>query len=239
MVKLVVAPLLPLSSPNLRILVVENELKAAELLQKGLSESGYEVHVVHDGEAARKQIMHNDFDLALIDVTIPVINGIALCRMIREKKKDVPVLLLSAMTKTEDKLAGFDAGADDFLTKPFDLRELLARVKALTKRSAAAGANRIRVADLQLDLDRKIAIRGRMKIQLSAKEFTLLEFFMRNAEKVLTREVITEKVWNLGFETNTNVVDVYVNMLRKKIDRNCEPKLIHTKIGMGYYFGVK
>lgn len=222
----------------MKILVIEDEPKVADFIRKGLSESGYETDVAYDGEIGKRQALKNDYDLLLMDVVIPYINGLELCRQIREKKQNLPILMLTALGTTEDKVTGFDAGADDYLVKPFEFRELLARIKALTKRTSGSieTSDKLKVADLELDLNKKIAIRGGKKIELTAKEFLLLEFFMRNAGKVLSRNLITEKVWEIDFDTNTNVVDVYVNILRKKIDKGYEPKLIHTKIGMGYIF---
>ncbi|MDZ4844516.1 MAG: response regulator transcription factor [Chitinophagales bacterium] len=223
----------------MKILVIEDEPKVAEFIRKGLSESGYETDVAYDGEMGKRQALKNDYDLVILDVIIPHTNGLELCRQIRETKQNLPVLMLTALGTTEDKVAGFDAGADDYLVKPFEFRELLARIKALTKRAASGAietSNKLKVADLELDLHKKIAIRGGQKIELTAKEFALLEFFMRNIGRVLSRNLITEKVWDINFDTNTNVVDVYVNILRKKIDKAFDTKLIHTKVGMGYIF---
>ncbi len=223
----------------MKILVIEDEPKVAEFIRKGLSESGYETDVAYDGEMGKRQALKNDYDLVILDVIIPHTNGLELCRQIRETKQNLPVLMLTALGTTEDKVAGFDAGADDYLVKPFEFRELLARIKALTKRAASGAietSNKLKVADLELDLHKKIAIRGGQKIELTAKEFALLEFFMRNSGRVLSRNLITEKVWDINFDTNTNVVDVYVNILRKKIDKAFDTKLIHTKVGMGYIF---
>lgn len=224
----------------MKILVIEDEPKVAEFLRKGLTETGYEASVVYDGEAGKKYALNNEYDLVLMDIGIPFINGVELCKQIRETKPNLPVLMLTALGTTEDKITGFEAGADDYLVKPFEFRELLARIKALTKRKGPAEVStRLKVADLELDLDKKIAIRSGKKIELTAKEFSLLEFFIRNKGKVLSRNLITEKVWDINFDTNTNVVDVYVNILRKKIDKNFEPKLIHTKVGMGYLFDAE
>lgn len=225
----------------MKILIIEDEPKVADFIRKGLSESGYETDIAYDGEMGKRQAVKNDYDLVLMDVVLPYINGIELCKQIREKKQNLPVLMLTALGTTEDKVSGFDAGADDYLVKPFEFRELLARIKALTKRASATveTSDKLKVADLELDLNKKIAIRGGNKIELTAKEFSLLEFFMRNAGKVVSRNLITEKVWEIDFDTNTNVVDVYVNILRKKIDKGFEPKLIHTKIGMGYLFDAE
>ncbi len=225
----------------MKVLIVEDEPKVAAFLEKGLKESGYETDVVYDGEMGKRFVTKNDYNVVLLDLVIPYINGVELCRQIRSVKPNLPVLMLTALGTTEDKVAGFDAGADDYLVKPFEFQELLARVKALTKRSSGTveSSNKIRVADLELDLDRKVALRGGCTIDLTAKEYALLEFFMKNTNKVLSRVTITERVWGIDFDTNTNVVDVYVNLLRKKIDKDFDNKLIQTKVGMGYIFGEK
>lgn len=222
----------------MRILIVEDEPKVASFLKQGLEEQGYDVEVVYDGQMGKMFAIRNPYDLILLDIVIPHINGIELCRHIKESKPGVPILMLTALGTTEDKVSGFDAGADDYLVKPFAFAELLARIKALTKRGTGITetSSRIRVADLELDLDKKVAIRQDKTIELTAKEFALLEYFMRNRGKVLSRADIAEKVWDITFDTGTNVVDVYVNILRKKIDRDYAQKLIHTRIGMGYLF---
>lgn len=222
----------------MKILVIEDEPKVAAFIKEGLEENNYEVEVVYDGFLGRKMAVSRDFDIILMDVIIPYVNGIALCREIKGEKPGIPILMLTALGSTDDKVQGFDAGADDYLVKPFEFAELLARIRALTKRfvSVSDTGSRLHVADLDLDLNKKVAIRGEREIELTAKEFALLEYFMRNAGKVLSRALISENVWDINFDTETNVVDVYVNILRKKIDRDFERKLIHTRIGMGYIF---
>jgi len=222
----------------MNILIVEDEPKVASFLKQGLEEQGYEVEVVFDGQMGKKFALQNHYDLILLDIVIPYINGIELCKQIKEVKTAVPILMLTALGTTEDKVSGFDAGADDYLVKPFEFRELLARVRALTKRvmNASHLSNKIKVADLELDLDKKLARRGDKTIELTAKEFGLLEYFMRNKGKVVSRVDIVEKVWDLNFDTGTNIVDVYVNILRKKIDKDFANKLINTRIGIGYIF---
>ena len=222
----------------MKILVVEDEPKVASFLKQGLEEQGYEAEVVYDGQMGKKFAIRNNYDLLLLDIVIPLINGIELCKQIKEVKPGMPVLMLTALGTTEDIVSGFDAGAYDYLVKPFEFKELLARIKALTKRASGVVvmSNKLKVADLELDLDKKLASRGNKIIELTAKEFTLLEYFMRNKGKVLSRIDITEKVWDISFDTETNVVDVYVNLLRKKIDKDFDSKLIHTRIGMGYIF---
>jgi DNA-binding response OmpR family regulator len=180
-------------------------------------------------------------DLIILDIILPNINGIDLCKRIREKNSSLPILMLTALGTTDDKVDGFDAGADDYLVKPFEFKELLARIKALTRRNSGIvhSSNTLKIADMELNLDKKIAVRQGKTIELTAKEFSLLEFLMRNKGKVVTRADISEKVWDISFDTGTNVVDVYVNILRKKIDKDFENKLIHTRIGMGYIFDLQ
>jgi two-component system copper resistance phosphate regulon response regulator CusR len=220
----------------MKILIVEDEPKVVDFLKKGLEEQGYETEVAYDGQMGEKLALRNVYDIILIDVVLPYINGYDLCRRIREKNQQVPILMLTALGTTDDKITGFDAGADDYLVKPFEFLELLARIKSLTKRGSGIihTSNLIKVADLELDLDRKIARRGNKAIELTAKEFTLLEFLMKNKGRVVSRVDIAEKVWDITFDTGTNVVDVYINILRKKIDKDFDKKLIHTRIGLGY-----
>ena len=222
----------------MKILIVEDEPKVASFLKQGLEEQSYEVVLATDGGAGRVIASENRFDLIILDVNIPSINGIELCKIIREKNISTPILMLTALGTTDDKVKGFEAGADDYLVKPFEFRELMARLKALTKRSSEASINPshsfLKVADLELDLDEKIAIRGGKKIDLTAKEFYLLEYFIKNKGKVVSRTNIAENVWEITFDTGTNVIDVYVNFLRKKLDKDFPKKLIHTVVGMGY-----
>jgi two-component system, OmpR family, copper resistance phosphate regulon response regulator CusR len=222
----------------MRILIVEDEPKVAGFIKKGLEENHYEAEVVYDGKTAEKLASRSNYDLYIIDIIIPEINGIELCKILKRKNPDIPVLMLTALGTTDDKLQGFDAGANDYLVKPFEFRELLARIKVLLKTGALKhdSVNRLIVADLELDLDRKVAIRGGNTIELTAKEFALLEYLMRNRGRVLSRNDIAEKVWNSTFDFKTNVVDVYVNFLRNKIEKGFERKLIHTRIGLGYIF---
>jgi two-component system copper resistance phosphate regulon response regulator CusR len=220
----------------MRILIIEDEPKVVDFIKKGLEENGYEVDVAFDGQTGERAALQNRHDLIILDVILPYINGYELCKRIREKGFDRPVLMLTALGTTEDKISGFDAGADDYLVKPFEFAELLARIKVLTRRSTSPVRSPalLKVADLELDLDKKVARRGGKLIELTAKEFNLLEYLMRNEGKVLSRADIAEKVWEITFDTGTNVVDVYINILRKKIDRDAEQKLIRTRIGLGY-----
>ena len=222
----------------MKILIVEDEVKVVAFLRKGLEEQGFEVDFAYDGQIGEKLASRGNYDLIILDLVIPLINGIELCRKIRLSNTSVPILMLTALGTTEDKITGFDAGADDYLTKPFEFKELLARIKALTKRASGIyqKSNMISILDLELDLDKKKTFRGGKTIELTAKEFLLLEFLMLNKGRVVSRAEIAEKVWDITFDTGTNVVDVYINILRKKIDRGFDQKLIHTRIGHGYLF---
>ncbi len=220
----------------MKILVVEDESNVADFLRKGLEEQGYSVDVAYDGLMGEKLALRNPYDILLLDVILPSINGYELCKRIRNHKPLVPVLMLTALGTTEDKVTGFDSGADDYLVKPFEFKELLARIRALVKRGSGMvhTSTIIQVADLELDLDKKTARRQNTNIPLTAKEFALLEFLMKNKGRVVSRVDIAEKVWDITFDTGTNVVDVYINILRKKLDRDFEKKLIQTRIGLGY-----
>jgi two-component system copper resistance phosphate regulon response regulator CusR len=223
----------------MKILIVEDEPKVASFLKKGLEENSYEADIVYDGISAEKLVRQYKYDLFILDIIIPGLSGLELCKRIKVLYPNAPVLMLTALGTTEDKLEGFDAGANDYLVKPFEFRELLARVKVLLKtgNQPVETVNKLIVADLELDLDKKTALRGNSHIDLTAKEFSLLEYFMRNAGRVLSRNDIAEKVWDASFDFSTNVVDVYVNFLRKKIDKGFGRKLIRTKVGFGYIFG--
>ncbi|MGB8359266.1 MAG: response regulator transcription factor [Bacteroidales bacterium] len=223
----------------MKILIVEDEAKVASFIKKGLEESQYEADIAYDSVFAERLARQYKYDLFILDVIIPGIGGLELCKKLKMTFPGTPVLMLTALGTTEDKLAGFEAGTNDYLVKPFEFRELLARVKVLIKSSdqPRETANKLFVADLELDLDRKAVRRGDSFIDLTAKEFSLLEYFMRNPGRVLSRNDIAEKVWDASFEFSTNVVDVYVNFLRKKIDKGFDKKLIHTKVGFGYIFG--
>jgi two-component system copper resistance phosphate regulon response regulator CusR len=220
----------------MKILLVEDEPKVVKFIKKGLEEHGYETEVAYDGQMGERLALKGNYDLIILDIILPHLNGYELCKRIREQSVQVPVLMLTALGTTDDKISGFDVGADDYLVKPFEFAELLARIKALAKRSTGLlqTSNLIKIADLELDLDKKSAKRGDKNIELTAKEFALLKFLMKNKGKVISRAEIAEKVWDITFDTGTNVVDVYINILRKKIDKDFEHKLIHTRIGLGY-----
>jgi two-component system, OmpR family, copper resistance phosphate regulon response regulator CusR len=224
---------------SMKILIVEDEPKVASFIKKGLEENNYYAEIVHDGLSAEQLSQHNKYDLFILDIIIPGITGLELCKRLKKLNSDVPVLMLTALGTTDDKIIGFEAGASDYLVKPFEFRELLARVKVLLKKPNHSQeiVNSLISGDLELDLDKKSATRGGTHIDLTAKEFSLLEYFMRNNGRVLSRIDIAEKVWDIKFDFGSNVVDVYVNFLRKKIDKGFDKKLIHTRVGFGYVFG--
>jgi DNA-binding response OmpR family regulator len=216
---------------------VEDENRLAEVLQKQFAESGYKSDVAFDGYVGKKMAEENKYDLIILDINLPLLNGYELCREIRQTNSRIPIIMLTALGTYDNKLIGFDSGADDYVLKPFDFRELLARVNVFIKRSniSMPESRKLSIADFEMDLDTKTAIRGGKKIDLTLKEFALMETFLKNKNKLLSREYIIEKVWNIDFETGTNIIDVYVNYLRKKIDKDFEPKIIHTKFGFGFY----
>ncbi len=221
----------------MHILIIEDEPKVVEFIRRGLEENGFQTQVAFDGELGLRIATQGIFDAIIMDVNLPRINGFELCKKLRQTNEHIPVLMLTALGTTEDKLSGFESGADDYLLKPFEFRELLARLRSLLKRSNSGQNNQsnlLRVADLEMDLDTKMVKRGDKRIDLTAKEFALLEFFMKNKGRVVNRVEIAEQIWDITFETGTNVIDVYVNFLRKKVDKEFEHKLIHTQIGMGY-----
>ncbi|WP_342646430.1 response regulator transcription factor [Mucilaginibacter sp. CSA2-8R] len=219
-----------------RILLVEDEDKVSSFIKKGLNEHQYTVDVARDGVAGLTEVLQQTYDLIILDVMLPLISGIDLCKQIRQKQAQVPILMLSALGTIDDKVNGLHAGADDYLIKPFHFNELLARIEALLRRRNLNETSNhlLTFSDLNLDTWDKTAERAGKKITLTAKEYVLLELFMRNPNKLLSREYITEKVWGLHFDTGTNMVDVYVNYLRNKIQKGFDKKLINTVIGMGY-----
>lgn len=220
----------------MKLLLVEDEPKLAAFMKEAIETLHYDVDVAHDGLLGQKLGIKNNYELIVLDIILPYLSGIELCRNIRKHKPNVPILMLTALGTTEDKLNGFDAGADDYLVKPFEVKEFLARIRALTRRGhviQSVGEELI-VSNLRLNLSKKVAFRNDVRIELTAKEFSLLEFLMRNKGTVKSRAEIAERVWDIDFDTGTNIVDVYMNFLRKKIDKNFTPKLIHTLIGLGY-----
>jgi two-component system, OmpR family, copper resistance phosphate regulon response regulator CusR len=218
----------------MRVLVVEDERKVAQFTKKGLEEEGYAVDLASDGEEGLTMALDRVHDLILLDIALPKMDGLRVLKKLREEKVATPVLLLTVRATIEDKVLGLDSGADDYLTKPFAFQELLARIRALLRRKAEAGPPLLRFADLVLDPARRLVTRGEEKIELTSKEFSLLEYFLRNPGRVLTRATISEHVWDYDFDTESNVIDVYVNYLRRKVDSGREKKLIHTVRGTGY-----
>ena len=219
-----------------QVCLVEDEQKVAAFICKGLEEHGYKVKTAKNGGEAKTLIATEDFDLLILDIMLPDINGIELCRQIRLTNTQTPILILSALEQVQNKVAGLKAGADDYLIKPFHFSELLARIEALLRRQkiVVKEDHTLVFDDLKLDTWSNVAERAGNQITLTAKEFTLLELFMRNPNKILSREFIAEQVWGIDFDTGTNFIDVYVNYLRKKIEKDFKKKLIHTVIGMGY-----
>jgi heavy metal response regulator len=217
----------------MRILVVEDEKKVASFVQRGLEAEAHQVDVAHDGETGLARALDGDYDLVVLDLMLPKRDGLSLLRELRARQRHVPVLLLTARAGVTDKVAGLDGGADDYLTKPFEVAELLARVRALLRRGGTAPAV-LAVADLRLDPATRRVSRAGRPIELTAREYALLEYFLRNPGRVLSRALIAQHVWGVSFDTFTNVIDVYVNYLRRKIDADFEPKLIHTVRGAGY-----
>jgi len=219
----------------MRVLLVEDEPKVAAFIKKGLEEQAYEVDQAYDGFFGKKLALQNDYDIIILDVILPQKNGTEVCQEIRKFKPGVAILMLTALGSTEDKILGLDSGADDYLVKPFVFQELMARIRALTRRTYESPANEIiTIADLELNLSKKTVTRSGTPINLTAREFALLHYLMRNKERVVSRVDIIEQVWETSFDTGSNVIDVYINFLRKKIDKDFNPKLIHTLVGMGY-----
>jgi heavy metal response regulator len=218
----------------MRLLVIEDEKKVARFIKKGLEEEGYAVDLAFDGEEGLVMLLDQVHDLILLDIALPKIDGLQVLKKLRERKVRIPVLLLTVRATLEDKVLGLDSGADDYLTKPFAFQELLARIRALLRRKGEVRDPLLRVEDLVLDPARRLVTRGGEKIDLTSKEFALLEYLMRNAGRVVSRAMISEHVWNYDFDTETNVIDVYINYLRRKIDFGRDEKLIRTVRGSGY-----
>lgn len=220
------------------ILIVEDEKKIADSLNKGLSELHYDVKVAYDGTIGEKLCNNQSFDLIILDINLPGINGLELCKRIRQTNTSVSILMLTTFSSVADKVEGFNAGADDYLVKPFSFDELIVRIRALLRRGSAKEVlptgNVLKLADLEMDINTKQVTRGSKTIMLTAKEFQLLEYLLRNRNRIVSRADIGEQVWNIDFDTNTNTIDVYINYLRKKVDRDFAVKLIHTQVGFGY-----
>ncbi|MGE0615872.1 MAG: response regulator transcription factor [Bacteriovoracia bacterium] len=219
----------------MRILVVEDQKKMSGFLKKGLAEAGYSVDVAESGQAAESLVAGSEYDLIVLDVMLPDQNGFDTARHLRRDGYGGPILMLTALAGTKDKVHGLDAGADDYLTKPFAFDELLARVRALLRRNSPHSQPRLRFADLEMDLVTREVTRAGKSISLTPKEFALLELFLRSPNRPLTRTSISEHVWDVHFDTESNVIDVYINSLRKKVDAPFKGhKLIHTVVGVGY-----
>ena len=217
----------------MRILVIEDEKKIASFIKRGLKEEGHMVDVAYDGEEGYRLSGENDYDLILLDIMLPKRDGISLCRQLRDDGATMPILMLTAKDSVQDKVTGLDSGADDYLTKPFAFEELLARIRALMRKHSPL-ATKLQAGDLVLDMLSHRVTRAGKEILLTMKEYALLEYLMRNAGTVVTRTMITEHVWDIDFDTSTNVIDVYINYLRNKIDSGQQKKLIHTVRGRGY-----
>jgi len=220
----------------MKLLLVEDEPKIAAFIQKGLSENGYEVTTAYDGKLGLVMALQGDYDVIILDVMLPVVNGLEVCKSIREQGVDTPVLMLTALGTVDDKVHGLQLGADDYLVKPFHFKELVARIQALTRRQNQHASNNteLRIADLVLNRSSKTVRRDNKEIVLTAKEYSLLDMFMQNINRVLSRSDIAEHVWGYDFDAGSNVIDVYINYLRNKIEKGFSSKLIHTIVGMGY-----
>ncbi|MBP9015609.1 MAG: response regulator transcription factor [Candidatus Atribacteria bacterium] len=218
----------------MRILVVEDEKRLAEVVKKGLAEEGYAVDIAYDGEEGQYMAESTPYDLIILDIMLPKKDGITVCRELRLKEINIPVLMLTAKDSVEDRVKGLDSGADDYLVKPFAFSELLARVRALLRREALSKAPKLQVGDLVMDTLTREVWRGDKKIELTTKEYALLEYFMRHPNMVVTRTMLMEKVWDFDFEGMSNVIDVYIRRLRYKLDKEGEESIIETVRGAGY-----
>jgi DNA-binding response OmpR family regulator len=220
-----------------KILIVEDERKIADTLKFGLSEFGFYVEVAYDGTLGYHLFNAHDFNLVILDINLPGMNGYDLCKAIRLKNQQIPILMLTSMIALKDKIEGYDSGADDYMVKPFEFKELLLKIRALLKRTMNQSlpvGNVLKASDLEMNLDSKEVKRDDIIINLTAKEFQLLEYLLRNKNKVVSRADIAINVWDVDFETNTNVIDVYISYLRNKVDKDFKHKLIQTYVGMGY-----
>ncbi|MGJ1385485.1 response regulator transcription factor [Sphingobacterium spiritivorum] len=219
------------------ILIIEDDLRVAQLIERAVREQGFQTMLAYDGMSGKKLALQHDFSLIITDIILPKIDGLDLCKEVRQLKPDLPIIMLTALGTTDNKVEGFDAGADDYLVKPFEMRELIARIRALLKRkdqSASVASFVLKYYDLEMNLNTKTVKRAGIEIELTPKEFNLLQYFLSHPEKVLSRSDIAEHVWETHFDTGTNFIDVYINYLRKKIDKDFDHKLIHTKPGMGF-----
>ncbi|MBL7756018.1 MAG: response regulator transcription factor [Chitinophagaceae bacterium] len=221
----------------IRILLVEDEARIADTLRQGLTENGYDVEVAYDGQIGYRLFQNGDFGLVVLDINLPGINGYELCKLVRAANAQIPVIMLTALSTLDDKIEGYDAGADDYIIKPFEFRELLMKIRVLLRRSGDPNTpvgNLLRAGDLVMNLDNKEVKRNDILLNLTAKEFQLLEYLLRNKNRVVSRADIAVNVWDIDFDTNTNIIDVYINYVRNKVDKPFADKLIHTQVGMGY-----
>ncbi|ANE52978.1 response regulator transcription factor [Flavisolibacter tropicus] len=220
-----------------KILIVEDEQKIADTLKLGLIENGYHVEVAYDGTIGYRLFQTHSFNLVILDINLPGINGYELCKRIRAENQHIPIIMLTALSGLNNKVEGYDAGADDYIIKPFEFKELLLKIRVLLKRTMNQNfpvGTLLKAADLEMNLDSKEVKRADQKINLTAKEFQLLEYLLRNKNRVVSRADIAINVWDIDFDTNTNVIDVYISYLRNKVDKHFDPKLIQTQVGMGY-----
>jgi len=220
-----------------KVLIVEDERKIADTLKFGLSEHGYHVEVAYDGTIGLSIFKAHDFDLVILDINLPGINGFELCKTIRKENSKIPIIMLTSMSRLDDKIEGYDSGADDYMVKPFEFRELLMKIRAQLKhvlKQQIPVGNLLKAGDLEMNLDTMEVIRAGKKVNLTAKEFQLLEYLLRNKNRVVTRADIAVNVWDTDFDSNTNVIDVYINYLRNKIDKPFDEKLVQTIVGTGY-----
>jgi DNA-binding response OmpR family regulator len=220
-----------------KILIIEDEQKIADTLKVGLTENGYHVEVAYDGKIGERLFFLHDFNMVILDINLPGINGYELSKIIRAHNTNIPIIMLTSLSTLNDKMEGYDAGADDYMVKPFEFKELLVKIRVLLKRTMNQNipvGNLLKAADLCMNLDSKEVKRGNDIINLTAKEFQLLEYLLRNKNKVVSRAAIAVNVWDIDFDTNTNIIDVYISYLRNKIDKPYDRKLIQTHVGMGY-----
>lgn len=220
-----------------RILIVEDEPKIADTLKLGLVENGFDVETAYDGSIGYELFQTNHFNLAVLDINLPGINGYELCKLMRSRDAGIPIIMLTALSSLDNKIEGYDSGADDYLVKPFEFKELLMKIQVMFRRTVNKNepvGTVLRAGDLEMNLDSKEVVRGGTVINLTAKEFQLLEYLLRNKNRLVSRADIAINVWDIDFDTNTNVIDVYINYVRNKIDKHFEQKLIQTHVGMGY-----
>lgn len=220
-----------------KILLVEDEPRIADTLRMGLGENDFEIEIAYDGYLGLKLFQSMHFDLVVLDINLPGINGYELCKQIRDANPEIPVIMLTALGALEDKIEGYDAGADDYIVKPFEFKELLMKIRVLLRRSgnlAVPVGTILKAGDLVMNLETKEITREGSPISLTAKEFQLLEYLLRNKNRVVSRADIAINVWDIDFDTNTNIIDVYINYVRNKVDKPFEKKLIQTQVGMGY-----